>query len=274
MKRHRLLGSVFLMLCLATVLVAQQPQLSQTQPATAAQQGASSASQAQPRQLSRVYFVVPKPGMELQFEKAMRGHLAWHKQKNDKWRWDVRYTDTGRRTGEYIFISGGHQWTDFDNPPVSAQEDGEHFYTHASQFVQSSTSLILQTRPDLSRGDPNAPQPPIMAVTYFYLKYGKTMQFEEAVKQITDALNKANHPVRSAWAQVVSSGRNATFVLTTPRQKWADFSPANPSVRQTVESAYGKAQADAIFKAMEESVDFTEAKITVSRPDLSYTPGS
>ena len=233
---------------------------------------ASLAAQQTPDTVSRVFYVTPKAGMELQFEKALKAHADWHRQRKDTWRWDIRYTETGRRSGEYIAITGGHQWKDFDNPAVPAKDDGEHFLNNVAQFVASSSSLFLVVRPDMSRSAPDAPLPPISVVTFFHLKYGQTAKFVDAIRKLKEAQDKTDAPIRAAWLQVVGAGRNATFVVSVPRENWAAFEMSGPSLRERVEKVHGRVAADAIFQALEESVDYSEVKITQARPDLSYVP--
>jgi hypothetical protein len=247
---------VALGLCLTGPVVAQQPQ----QPP-------------EPAEVSRVFFVTPKAGMEMQFEAAVKKHAEWHAQKKDPWRWDARFTETGRRTGEYVFIAGGHQWKDFDNPPVPAKDDGEHFLTTVGPYVDTWSSLFLVTRRDFSRAEAGTPPPPISTVVYFYLKIGQTAKFANSQRQIREALDKTNAPTRSWWYQVSGAGRNTTFVVSIPRANWAAFEGmGGPTARERVEQVFGRARADAIYEALDESIEYTETKITVARPDLSYIP--
>jgi hypothetical protein len=235
--------------------------------------GTSAAQQQEPAEVTRVFFVKPKPGMELQFEEAFKKHADWHRQKNDSWRWDVRYTSTGRSTGEYIIITGGHQWKDFDNPPVPGKDDADHFFSTVSQFLESWSSSLLTTRRDLTRAEPGTPASPIATVVYFHLKYGQTGKFVDAQRQIREAQDKTNAPVRATWYQLSSTGVNATFVVSIPRENWAAFElPGGPSPRDRIEQTFGRARAEAIYQALDESVSYTEAKVTIARPDLSYIP--
>src|SRR5688500_2609795 len=189
-----------MLFCLLGVVSAQQPQ------------GDAA------REISRVYYLTPKAGSEMQFEKALQEHAQLHAQRKDPWRWNVRLTETGRRTGEYIVITSGHQWKDFDNPAIPNIEDDQHFGSTVGPHVGSWSSVFLQSRPDLSRMQQMTPNSPLMVVTFFYLKYGKTAQFEDAIKQINTALDKTGAPRMSTWSQMVGSGRNATYLLVTPRE--------------------------------------------------------
>lgn len=233
----------------------------------------STMAQQQPAEVTRVYYVTPKSGMEMQFEEAVKKHAAWHGQRNDPWQWAVRFNETGNHTGEYLFIAPQHQWKDFDNPPVPAKDDGDHFSQNVSQYVASWSSAILATRRDLTRSQSSAPAPSLSIVVYFHLRYGQTAKFVDAQRQIREALDKTNAPQQETWYQMVASGRNATFILALPRENWAAFEgTGGPSMRARVEQTFGAARTDAIYQALEESVAFTEAKITSARPDLSYTP--
>jgi hypothetical protein len=232
------------------------------------------AAQQGPAEVNRIYFATPKPGMEAQFEKGVRAHMDFHRQRKDTWRWNVRYTQTGASSGEYIFISPGHPWKSFDNPAIPPQDDGENYSSTVGPYVASQRSIILVARPDLNFGP--APSPagdPLAVVTYFHLKYGKGPQFEHLVRQFRDAMSQTGAPGAAHWYTLAASGRNAVFVLSSPRANWAGFEmPGGPSNRERLDKAHGAGAADAFFRALEEVVDYTESKITSARPDLSYVP--
>ena len=59
----------------------------------------SAAAQQQPAEVTRVFYVTPKAGMEMQFEDAVKKHSAWHAQRKDTWTWNVRFNETGNHTG-------------------------------------------------------------------------------------------------------------------------------------------------------------------------------
>jgi len=240
-----------LFLLLAGMVAAQQPQ-------------------PQPQSISRVYFMTAKPGSEAQFEQGLKEHAKFHAQHKDPWRYDVRFTETGRRTGEYIVITSGHQWKDFDNPPIPNAQDDAHFGSTVAPHVASWSSIILRARPDLSRMQTLGTSAPVMMVTYFYLKYGKGDQFESTIKQFNAALDKADAPRLNSWSQVVGSSRNSAYVLTGPRENWAALEPTGPTMRQRLEQTVGAAKADELQQALADCVDYTEAKITSARADLSY----
>lgn len=233
------------------------------------------AAQQPPTEVNRVYFVTPKPGMEAQFEKGLKAHVDFHRQRKDTWRWNTRSTETGRFTGEYIIISPGHQWKDFDNPPIPADQDFENFAATAGPYVASWRSIFLVSRPELNFGAaPNPAGDPLAVVTYFHLKYGDTVpRFEQLVRQYRDAMTKTNAPGAAHWYTLAASGRNAVFVLASPRANWAGLEPmGGPSLRERLDKVHGAGAADAFYRTLEQVVDFTETKITRARPDLSYAP--
>ena len=232
------------------------------------------AAQEAPAQVSRVFYVTPKSGMEMQFEAAVKQHVEWHRLQKDTWRWDVRFTETGSHSGEYIFVASGHTWADFDKPVVSPQADGEHYNKTMAPFVASWSSLILRLRTDLSRGGEDAASPNLSSVTFYNLKYGQTAKFVNAMRQIREALEKTNAPARTTWFQVVGGGRNAIFVSATARANWAAFELTGPSPRERVEQVFGRAAADSIYQNLEDSIAYTESKISSYRPDLSYVPAA
>lgn len=236
--------------------------------------GTLAAQQPEPAQVVRVFYVMAKSGMEMQFETAVKQHVEWHRLQKDTWRWDVRFTETGSNSGQYIFISAPLKWADWDKPVVSAQADGEHYNKTMAPFVASWSSLILRMRTDLSRGGGEPATPNLSSVTFYHLKYGQTAKFVNAMRQIREALEKTNAPARTTWFQVVGGGRNASFVSSTARANWAEFELTVPSPRERVEQVFGRAAADSIYQDLEDAIAFTESKITSYRPDLSYVPAT
>jgi hypothetical protein len=232
------------------------------------------AAQQEPAQIVRIYYMTPKPGMEMQFEDGVKKHMAWHAQKKDTWRWDVRFTETGPRSGEYVAVSAPRTWADWDKPVVTSEEDGQNYLQTMAPYVGSWSSILLRVRTDLSRGGEAPATPKFSSVTFYHIKYGQTGKFVNAMRQVREALEKTNAPARSTWFQVVASGRNAIFVVSTPRNSWAEFELTGPSPRERVEQVFGRAAADAIYADLDESVQFTDSKITSYRPDLSFVPAT
>ena len=223
--------------------------------------------------ICRIYFVKPKPGMDQQLEAGRKKHMQFHKSHKDAWTWSTYLIETGMNTGTYVTSTCGHQWADFDDWEKKLGEaDTADANTNMGPSQGSAWNGFYRYRADISTNTPGPPLP-LSAVTIYKLHVGKSDDFVGAVRKITDALQKANWPYKGAWLQLVNGGEAPTFVLVSERKGWAEFALPSKTVQQAVEEAFGKDQADAIWKTVDASIAqvFTEA--ASYRPDLSYIPG-
>ena len=85
-----------------------------------AQAGSSAGSNTQEINLQnannvcRVYFSMPKPGMDQQYEAGRTKHMQFHRDQKDTWTWNTFAIETGDNAGMYVTSSCGHAWKDFD----------------------------------------------------------------------------------------------------------------------------------------------------------------
>ncbi len=90
-------------------------------------------AQDEPGNLSRAFFVKPKPGMEQQFEAAYKQHIAWHRQQSDTWAWHTWQYETGDRFGQYAVWTAGHHWEDFDAHAEFSAADTADYMANVAQ---------------------------------------------------------------------------------------------------------------------------------------------
>ncbi len=220
----------------------------------------------------RIFLVKPKPGMDQQLEAGRKKHMQFHKAHNDAWAWHTYLIETGMNTGTYVTSTCGHQWADFDDwEKKLGKADTADATANMGPYEQQATSSFYRYRPDLSIGTPGPPLP-LSAVYIFKLHFGKTEDFLGAAQKVVEALRKANWPLNGAWLQLMNGGEGPMFVLVSERKGWADFAPPSKGVAQIVEEAYGKDQADAIWKTFDSCVAQSFSEAASYRPDLSYIP--
>ena len=73
---------------------------------------------------------------------------------------------------------------------------------------------------------------------------------------------------------LVNGGQTGTYVLSLPRNSWADFEdkPEVKPFRDMLKEAFGQAEADSIVDRIDRSVEKETSEILQFRPDLSYLP--
>jgi hypothetical protein len=223
--------------------------------------------------ICRVFFVKPKPGMDQQLEAGRKKHMQFHKSHNDTWTWNTYLIETGMNTGTYVTSTCGHTWADFDDwEKRLGAADAADANANMGPYEQHAWSAFYRFRGDLGLR-PTATTAPMSAVYVYKLHLGKSDDFEAIVKKVGEALNKANFPATGGWLQLVNGGEGPMFVLILERNGWAGFAPTPKSVPQIVEEAYGKAQADALWKTFYGTVAQAFSEAATYRPDLSYVPG-
>lgn len=109
-------------------------------------------------------------------------------------------------------------------------------------------------------------QPPTMYHVHMdNVKFSKIQQYEEAVKEMHDAM--VEHNIQGTWnAFSISDGR---FVFSTPIEKMADLDK-NPMGE--LYEKMGAEKAGAMFKKMNECYDSHTDYIVHYSPELSYQP--
>jgi len=73
----------------------------------------------------------------------------------------------------------------------------------------------------------------------------------------------------------VNGGQTGTYVLSLPRNSWADFEdkPDVKPFRDMLKEAFGQAEADSIVDRIDHAVEKEMSETIQFRPDLSYLPG-
>ncbi|MGA8763549.1 MAG: hypothetical protein WB562_11850, partial [Candidatus Sulfotelmatobacter sp.] len=50
----------------------------------------------------RIYFSMPKPGMNQQYEAGRKKHMQFHRAQKDTWTWNTFTVETGDNAGMYV----------------------------------------------------------------------------------------------------------------------------------------------------------------------------
>ncbi len=230
-------------------------------------------AQEEPGPIVRLFVDKAKAGMEQQYEEAVKQHIAWHREQGDTWSRVVRRIESGEDFGQYVWITSGHRWEDFDNPAVPSDEDTAHFYSTAGQYLESSTSMFYLYLADVSRPLEGDTPAAVTSAIFFQIRRGKGDEFMNAVKKVHQAIEKTNWPTNYFWEALVSGGYHPTYLLVFQEENWAGLNPPEKSFEAMLEEAYGKQEAEEIQKVFDRTIRSERSAISVYRPDLSYIPG-
>ena len=111
-------------------------------------------------------------------------------------------------------------------------------------------------------------------LTHYFVKPSGMLAFNDALKEITAALDKANYPVHSSWYRLVSGGEGPHYVLVTARNSFADFEPPEKGLEAVLTEAYGAPKAVALMKEVLSNTERVYTEIIRYRPDIGYVPAA
>ncbi|MGH9758193.1 MAG: hypothetical protein ACRD4M_10680 [Candidatus Acidiferrales bacterium] len=258
----RLTFGVFLATALAATLVVLVP--------------APLAAQDKPGTITTVETQTPKTGTTAQYEAGRKQLAAWRKQANDPTPLFVFSMLTGDETGSYQVVTIGQHWADFDKPAVSMQDSIAEYEKVMAEANPRVVSRMYEYLPEVSSpADPNMTAPAKFSeIVTFHVKYARRAQFRGAMTLIHSAAEKANWPVKFDWYVLYSGGPMPTYMLVEDHANWADFEdkPGVKSLRDVLKDSFGQAEADAVMRNLDDSVETESSEIIVYRPDLSYLP--
>ena len=232
-----------------------------------AQQGPPAAS------VCEVHLNQVKPGMTAQYEQGRARHMAWHKSQNDKWSWEVWEILTGDNTGDYMVVSCGHDWKDFDGRDKFNAADTANANTTMGPYLAKQTMSYYVLRPDLGAMPPTTgPPPQYLNVLFFTLKPEGVPDFNENVKKVSSAMSKPGvSGGQASFYSLASGGVGPQVVLIQERKSMAEMAGPGKTVDEVVRDAYGD-QGATILGTLRKAYSSTYSELLHFRQDLSYIP--
>jgi hypothetical protein len=222
-----------------------------------------------------VYATTPKPGMIKQLEEGRKRHMDFHRKQNDSWTWEIWQVETGDSTGSYVSASFGHSWQDLDaweqKMGTADLADGA---VNLAPYAASTTASIWTVLKDSSRPPTTSDHPKLAEVNHFLLKPGTELDFMDASRKITDAINKTNWAAYYTWYALQDGGEGPHYVLLIYMNGWADLAGPEPEFHAMLEKAMGQHDAEALMHSVNQTIKREWTETVRYRPDLSYVPGT
>ena len=192
----------------------------------------------------------------------------------------LAYTHETGNTYKYSYVTGPYTWADFDAADAAIKPCIATWRAQGNPHLDSETGAFMVDQPDMSHlpaGWATQPPPPILHVIYFTLKPGHDadMAFTDAVKKIAAAAAKTKWPYYFRMLQMRGGDEGSPdYLLVIANKSWAEAgAQPNPSVWKMVENAYGKADADAMRKSLNDATARSSDHFDRYNADLSYVPG-
>ena len=225
---------------------------------------------AEDMQVTRVTVWKAKPGMEAKFEEGLKRHNEFHRKLGDPMALLTAQVSSGPNTGAYVRLASNRHWEDFDTEEKGMQADMADTAVNTDPYIASATNAYYRLLTDVSR--PQDSGAAMYALVFYQVKFGKVDDFMLAVRKYHEAIGKAQWPVHYAWFSLINGGDGPQFVLSLPRDKWADFNPPEKPFDKMLEETMGRAEAESINEMFDHAVSGVSTEIITTRTDLSYVP--
>lgn len=193
--------------------------------------------------LSRTWVVMPKRGMEAQFESALKAHAAFRMANKDPWDWSVFVYETGPKTGGYNIRSGGHSWADFDAYDAASsfqQAAMTHWNSTVAPLIGSIESMITQVDTTISRWPADWDAINFVTSTTYRVRPATREQFFADVRTAHATLTAAGWTNNYAWAMPVSGGTPGEVWIAGFHTNWADMAEPDPNFFQVMTKQLGE----------------------------------
>ena len=120
--------------------------------------------------VGRLLFIKPKAGMELEFVRAFKGHIQWHLDHEEPWTWSTwEVVVSADRYAQYLLMSTGHRWEEFDAISKFAADDHTDFLKTTAPFMESRCDSVLHDLPEISRASTRNPPLPLRRIAQVHL---------------------------------------------------------------------------------------------------------
>ena len=224
----------------------------------------------------RVYNDTVTPAAQQAYENAVKTYNKCLAAHGSKTTWTAWLHETGD-TYTYSYISGPATWANFDAMRAADKACDASWRENANPHLKSEISEFVERMPELSHmnGDGEKTDA-LMEVTFYTLKGGHEVaqSFRDAVKKITAAAEKSGWPGNYMTLKVVDGGQGVPdYIVASYSKNWADFGKENDQpFWKMVEGVYGKSEADALLKSLNDDIKEMSSHIDRRSAELTYTP--
>ena len=202
------------------------------------------------------------------FEEAAREHAQWHASQGDTWAWPA-YASLGGGV-EYAFVTSGHDWSDFDNPPVDMAADQLAWASGPAEYATSEEIAIWESLPEF--GEPSAEPSALVQVIEFEVNPGGDAAVLHAMGKFKEAVDMGGGGGNFGWSRVVSNDGPPTYFVAVFADSFAELGAPGPNPEEIMTAAFGATEARMMGDAFDAAATVVSSRIWILRPDLSYMP--
>jgi hypothetical protein len=228
--------------------------------------------------LTDVWYMMPKQGMQTQFETAVKTHMAFRSDAGDSREWEGYSVALGSNPGLYQWRYCCFDWADQDSYVAEDQENGysANWIANVDQYVDHYHHYIERMDWETSNWPEDMGQDAYYGVTTWSLKTGAGPGPEEARKQLSQiAMDKGWAEAGNMWLWHERIGGQPRLMIVSPYKNFADMKPPEQSFFEFVSKTVGSAEeAGKMFDQFTAGLTGSDYTLWAYRPDLSASSTS
>ena len=226
-----------------------------------------------PGPLTDVWYMVPKQGMEAEFEAAVKEHVRFRVDSGETQEWSIYVPVIGHNMSIYQFRSCCHTFADLDTFQAEAMEKGlgAHWNENVHQYVDHYHHYLERNDWEHSHMPEDGGPYKYYGVTSRVWKQGAGPGPNEARKQFSKIAKEQGWADDDhQWLWLSRIGGKPMMMLVSPMDNFADMAPSDPSFYDFLSERLGsEAAADALFEEFDSGFESSDYTVWTEREDLT-----
>ncbi|MDX1404582.1 MAG: hypothetical protein R3192_08590 [Woeseiaceae bacterium] len=219
--------------------------------------------------LTDVWYVVPKSGMNAQFEAAAKQHIAFRRDAGDTRNWQSYAAVLGSNPTVYQWRAGGLQWADMDAyiAEDAAKGYSDHWFANVDQFVDHYHHYMEEAEFENSKWPEGLPQRPYYGVTSWKINQAAGMDGYEARVELSKI--GIEEGWEENWLWLTRTGGSPMLMVVSELENMAAMVPPEQDFFEFVAEKRSEEEAADLFGKF--SARYVDQSFTIwaHRPDLS-----
>lgn len=221
--------------------------------------------------LTDVWLMVPKAGMELQFEESLKTHMAMRASQGDPREWNVYVPVMGSKMDAYQFRSCCHEFADQDRYVAFVTDKGfsDHWNETVHQYVASYQHFMERNDWKNSHMADGADHK-YYGVTTWKLKENAGMGWEKAREKMSQIALENGWGKDHDWLWLTRIGGKPMLMVASGYADYADMEPPEQSFFEFVAEHMGSEEkAEEMFMKFGSAMASSDFTVWTERTDLS-----
>jgi hypothetical protein len=227
----------------------------------------------QPKPLTDVWYVIPKRGMEAEFESAVKAHNRYRVDQGEAREWSIYVPVVGHNLRVYQFRSCCHDFADLDK---FESEDGKqgltrHWNENVDQYVDHYHHYLERNDWKHSHMLEDGGPFKYYGVTSWVWKEDAGPASGIARRHFSKIAKEQGWASEDhQWLWLSRIGGKAVLMLVNPMENYADMAPTDPSFYDFLAEKLGsETAADAVFADFNSGFASSDYTIWTEREDLT-----